>query len=223
MEFIEVEVINWGKHQRKDVKRPTWFALDNHILEDAKLFDLTDSEWKVLLYIFCQASQQMRCTPRIVVAHAHRVCGISKKTLNSTLTKLEHAGVTRTLRGRHADVTPQTDKQDKQDKQDNNAHADAFAVFWKGYPRKVDKKKAERAYLKLMAQGKDPAQIGLAMERYREYLKAQGTEERFIRHPTTFLNNYESYLAEDFGATEDFSSKPDSLDDLVLTTPGGAA
>lgn len=108
MDSIEIEIINWGKHQRKDVKKPSWFALDNRILEDSKLFGLSDAEWKALLYVFCQASQQHNSnTVRLNFQHAKRICEISEKTLRSMLDKLEHAGVTRTLRERHADVTPQ--------------------------------------------------------------------------------------------------------------------
>ena len=107
MDFIEVEVINWAKHQpRKDIKHPTWFALSNRILEDSKLFSLTDSEWKALLYVFCQASQQASsAVVRLDLAHARRVCEIQEKTLRSALDKLAYAGVTRTLRARDAHVT----------------------------------------------------------------------------------------------------------------------
>lgn len=112
MEFIEIEIVNWAKHQRKDVKRPSWFALSNRILEDAKLFDLEDADWKALIYIFCQASQQGSAAVKIFFSHASRVCGIPKKTMQSAISRLCHADVTRTLRESHADVTPQ-DKQDK--------------------------------------------------------------------------------------------------------------
>lgn len=124
MDCIEIEIINWGKHQRKDVKKPSWFALDNRILEDSKLFDLSDSEWKALIYIFSQASQQGSENVRLNYAHATRVCGISKKTLDSAISRLSDAGVTRTLRERHADVTPQDrTRQDKteQDKRESAA------------------------------------------------------------------------------------------------------
>jgi len=107
MEHIEIEIVNWRKHQRKDVKKPSWFAMDNRILEDSKLFDLSDGEWKALLYIFSQASQQRSEMVRINLGHAKRVCGIPEKVVKSTISRLNHAGVTRTSRGRHADVTPQ--------------------------------------------------------------------------------------------------------------------
>lgn len=118
MDFIEIEIIQWDKHQpRKDIKHPTWFALSNRVLEDAKLFDLTDGEWKALLYIFCQASQQNSAKVRLSFAHAKRVCEIPEKTLRTAIDKLAYAGVTSayairtdTLR----DTTLQTDTTDRQ-------------------------------------------------------------------------------------------------------------
>ena len=97
MELIEVEIVNWEKHQpRKDIKHPTWFALSNRILEDAKLFGLTDAEWKALLYLFCQASQQNKSKAVLSLAHAQRICEISAITIRTMLDKLTYAGVTST-------------------------------------------------------------------------------------------------------------------------------
>ncbi len=116
---IEIEIKNWGKHQRKDVKKPSWFALSNRILEDSKLFDLSDAQWKALIYIFSQASQQGSEKVILNLAHASRVCGISESVMKSTVSHLSHVGVTQTLLERSADVTPQdktgqdTTQQDK--------------------------------------------------------------------------------------------------------------
>lgn len=107
LDFIEVEILSWGKYQRKDVKRAAWFAVSNRILEDAKLYGLGDPDWKVLLYLFSQASQQNTNLPKIFYAHADRVCGLSKSKIDSAISRLCHADVTRTSRARHADVTPQ--------------------------------------------------------------------------------------------------------------------
>lgn len=117
MEFLEIEVLNWKRHQRKDVKKPSWLAVDNRILEDSKLFSLNPSEWKAFIYILCQASQQ-HTSPvvRLDLSHAERVCEIKKVTLLSALKKLEHANVTRTLRERHANATDTSLHRTGQDK-----------------------------------------------------------------------------------------------------------
>jgi hypothetical protein len=102
----------------------------------------------------------------------------------------------------------------------NKGQSSAFDSFWKGYPRKVKKGKAREAWNRLITKSKDAAQILLAVEKLIAQLKAEGTEKRFIPHPTTFLNSFEDYLDPEFGETDDFSHKPSSLDDLILTKPG---
>lgn len=95
MELIEVEIVNWGKHQpRKDIKHPTWFAMSNRIFEDSKLFSLSDAQWRCLLYLFTQASQQNSGKIKINVEHAARIGGTSEKVLKSTISRLCDVGVT---------------------------------------------------------------------------------------------------------------------------------
>lgn len=109
MDIIEVEIINWAKHQpRKDIKHPSWFAMSNRVLDDVKLFNLTDSEWKAFIYLFSQASQQNTATPTINLVHALQINRIEKAVILSTLKKLAYADVTRTLRARTRSVRERT-------------------------------------------------------------------------------------------------------------------
>jgi hypothetical protein len=112
MDFIEIEILNWAKHQpRKDIKHPTWFALSNRIMEDAKLFGLTSDDWRALIYIFCQASQQNSASVKINFAHAQRICDISKKQMLSAISRLCDVGVTCTVRA-NTDTLRDTTLQD---------------------------------------------------------------------------------------------------------------
>lgn len=92
--FIEIELVQWDKHQpRKDIKHPTWFAVNNRIMEDPKLFGLTDAEWKALFYIFAQASQQNSAKVKIYTAHAAGVCQVLAETIRTAVEKLADVGV----------------------------------------------------------------------------------------------------------------------------------
>lgn len=226
VEFIEIEIRNWEKYNpRRDYKRPWWFALSNTITTDDIFSEFSDAEFRAWVHILCTASVQNTYRPKLFFKACETKAGIKRRTLIETIEKLRilqviqiPAGIcTESVRDLYCTLQNRT----VQNTTNNNAHADAFAEFWNGYPRKVDKKKAEKAYLRLLAHGKDPAQILLARENYRDYLKANGTEKQFIRHPTTFLNSFEDYLDSDFGKSEDFSSKS-NLDDLVLERPGVA-
>ncbi len=89
MDFIEVTINNWEKYnKRKDYKRPYWFALSNRLIEDADFISFSGDEFKAWIYVLSQASQRCCGTVKIHFEHAGRVCGISKKTLINTATKL---------------------------------------------------------------------------------------------------------------------------------------
>lgn len=75
-----------------------------------------------------------------------------------------------------------------------NNYSDDFEMFWKIYPRNVDKKKS---FLKFnLALKKYPLETILkGTNGYAAYIKKNNTETKYIKHPSTFLNN-ESYLDE---------------------------
>lgn len=62
---------------------------------------------------------------------------------------------------------------------------DLFEMFWKSYPRKIDKKKAKRAFLKALKSA-TVAEIGGGLKRWKPYWAVRDPE--FVPHPTTWLN-----------------------------------
>lgn len=62
-----------------------------------------------------------------------------------------------------------------------------FIAFWSIYPRKVDRKRALKAY-----KGTAPDDVHLLLdgaEAWAAYWRREGTEEKFIPHAATWLNN----------------------------------
>jgi hypothetical protein len=88
LDRLTVTLTNWGKHQRSDIKRPTWFALSNDLLDNEDLADFTPLEFHTLVYIFCQASKKNSDTVSLVFAHAEKR-NISKELLLSVAKKLQ--------------------------------------------------------------------------------------------------------------------------------------
>jgi hypothetical protein len=66
------------------------------------------------------------------------------------------------------------------------AEPDTFPGFWSVYPRKVDKRIAERAYRTALKRGATPEQIIAAARAYAE--SQRNTELRFVKHPSSWLN-----------------------------------
>lgn len=114
---VSIRIVKWEKHNpRKDVKRPSWFALDNSLVEDDDFYKFNHGEFKTWIYILSKASKKQSGIVLISFDAASRKANISTKDFKGALEKLKALGmvtvdVTPTLRTRHADVTLQTDKQ----------------------------------------------------------------------------------------------------------------
>lgn len=68
----------------------------------------------------------------------------------------------------------------------NNKYSNEFEEFWRTYPRKVDKKKASKSFNTVMKKYSFE-EIIEGTKKYAASVK--NTEKKYIKHPTTFLNN----------------------------------
>jgi hypothetical protein len=64
----------------------------------------------------------------------------------------------------------------------------AFDEFWSRYPRKAGKSEAAKAWNKAIKDGADSAVILAALKAHAEYHAAVKTEQQFIPHASTWLN-----------------------------------
>lgn len=72
-----------------------------------------------------------------------------------------------------------------------------FEQFWQVYPRRVEKLRAFKAWQARIREKVPPADLIAAARQYAEKCRREGTEERFIKHPSTFLGParpYEDYI-----------------------------
>ncbi|HBG88319.1 MAG TPA: hypothetical protein DDW62_12310, partial [Marinilabiliaceae bacterium] len=72
-----------------------------------------------------------------------------------------------------------------------------FETFWFQYPRKLEKKKAFRAWKTRVKEGVKPDDLIQACANYAAYCEAQGTSEKYVKHGSTFLGPdkpYEEYI-----------------------------
>jgi hypothetical protein len=62
-----------------------------------------------------------------------------------------------------------------------------FRDFWTAYPRKVARGRAEAAYRQAVKKD-GPVIIAVGLASWAGFWSVESTEEKFIPHPTTFLN-----------------------------------
>lgn len=73
-------------------------------------------------------------------------------------------------------------------KKEKKEYSPAFLSFWAAYPRRLEKKAAARKFEAAVKSGVPSQHIIDAAGRYAAHVAESRTEERFIKHPTTWLN-----------------------------------
>lgn len=220
---LTITIVNYDKYKgRKDVENNSWFRLSNRFLEDSDFFDFSSEEKLVWIYLLSVASQKN--TAKLVVnhRHAHHVCGLSLPSINSAVKKLSKIGIlkidqARTSRGRYVADTPTgaTDRQtDITNKHNTPTHADAFADFYSGYPRKIGRAQGLKAYLRERKSGATAEDLLLARDKFRKHHETTGTDPKFIPYPSTMLSDWKQWLDPETGSS-DLSSPNMSITDIL--------
>lgn len=70
----------------------------------------------------------------------------------------------------------------------NSIISDEFEELWKLYPRKQGKKKALEYYQKARKNGTTFEEVKQGIEAYVAYVQAEKTEEKYIKHGSTFFS-----------------------------------
>lgn len=68
-----------------------------------------------------------------------------------------------------------------------NEYAAEFEAFWREYPRKVEKSKAYRCWKAEIKGGAKSEDMILAARNYAQECRVKRTEERYVKHGSTFL------------------------------------
>lgn len=67
--------------------------------------------------------------------------------------------------------------------------SESFDRFWSAYPKKVSRKRAEQIFKRVLKKREaTAAELIAGAERYAQQCREHGTEPRFVKHPTTWLN-----------------------------------
>ena len=120
----------------------------------------------------------------------------------------ETAGALRTRRFRERQVVRETKseeeitcnvevkaiaRKEQADKPIKEAYSRDFEQFWEIYPRKIDKGGAYKKYVTRIKGGWTPEQLLEAATAYAFETRRERTEQKFIKHPKTFLSDTEPF------------------------------
>lgn len=88
-------------------------------------------------------------------------------------------------------------KNDKNVKNKKDIYSVSFEEFWEAYPRKKEKSRAFKCYQARIKEGYEENILTTAAKTYRVECESSNREERFIKHPATFLGPnkpFEDYI-----------------------------
>lgn len=78
--------------------------------------------------------------------------------------------------------------QQKLDKPSQKELENDFEEVWKAYPKKQGKEAAKKAYIKARKAGISNCEIVAGLTRYKLFIQANRTEDRYIKHGSTWFN-----------------------------------
>jgi len=166
-------------------------------------------------YVLCQASKKNQSTVSINFAHVERIGRIKEKDFLSAIEKLEsihivRVDVTGTSRERDAQDTPlhatrRTNERDERDERDTTPQNAAaltrsdfdFESVYKKYPRQIGKKQGLQKAKTAVKSQADFDKLCTAVSNYSEYCRTRSTEERFIKHFSTFMTSWTDWIEID--------------------------
>lgn len=194
--FVKVKVTNFKKYNpRNDVKRPSWFRVDNGLVTSSQFYCFSHAEFKAWIYILSQASEKNSETVSIFLDHVERLTKIKRKEMMSAIQKLSEfqvieVDVTDTSRARNVDGTDSHATYVRTNVQDvhNTTPSFDFLPLYELYPKKVGKADGLAKCAEEIKTVEDFELLRKAIEKYSKYVKAMFWEPQYIKAFDSFMS-----------------------------------
>lgn len=99
-------------------------------------------------------------------------------------------------------------------KENNIEYSNEFAKLWAQYPRKEGKAQAEKSYIAARKSGTTFEDVEAGVKAYANQVKSMGTEQRYIKHGSTWFNQ-KGWLDEYKTAIAEKAERNFDLDEAV--------
>lgn len=207
-----MKVVNWDKWQsyRKDRGTPPWIKVYRNLLSNEGWVSLSDSEKGQLVSIWILAADKGGVIPDNAVL-LQRMCMLDEKpniskfkslgfidscgepSGNQVVTSSPHFDAleteTETETYREETEKELSVKKPKKSPMDLYIEISNFDKFWDAYGKIGNKQQAIKSYNKSIKEGASHEEILGGLTNYQSQCQANNTEQRFIKHASTWLNN----------------------------------
>ncbi len=205
-----ITIINWERYNpRTDTKRPSWFRCENNLLTWAERIGLDNDGILVWIYLKCTASQFNKPSWEYRPAMIAKYANVSIIKVEQAIRTLERAesvrviaddpGESRTDAVQNLHATELTERtEDFERKRIKHPKLD-FEALYKAYPRKLGKAKGIAKLEKTIKTQEQYDQVRKALEKYSRHVITSGTEEKYVQHFSTWVNNWSDWADADAG------------------------
>ena len=220
-----LRIRGWRKWQsyRKDRGTPPWIKIYRCLMTNPDWARLSDAEKGQLVSIWIVGADKDGIVPDDPDI-LRKVCILDKAPdINLLIGSgfLCHDDVTMASVGRQDD-TPETETETETEEEKNKHSVDSvpfetqFEAIWEKYPRKIDKKKCLKKYIKARKNNFTQEQFLKAIENYVNYtyrIRETEFKELSWKYATTWFNQFEEWIDPECDCTP---VKPLSVTDLEV-------
>lgn len=207
MSKFRITVLHWDKFNQRsrDYKKPWWFSFSNQMVEDPEFFDFNGNEFKAWIYLLSQASKKGGGQFFVNIDHAKVVSNIPTKDFLSAIDKLTGLGHILAESGQMLARSDHYRTEQNNTEQNNTPQSGLresdFDEAYKIYPRKLGKAEGIRKLKASIKNAEELLNFRHAVERYAAHCKEKQTDEKFIKHFSSFVSTWRDWLDPETGSS----------------------
>lgn len=226
MDEVELTVLRWNDFiKRKDCTQKKWWAFDVDTLLHPDFLDIPGDYFKVYCWVISIANKFGSSEIRLHKKHASKILNVSIEEINNAILYLSgKRWKTRTCTETYESVRKRTKTSPRIDKNrieenriDNAQNENAvrklteldFEIVYSFYPRKEGKSAGFKKIRSQLKTHQDLDDLRKAIDNYSTFLKRNGTEARFIKHFSTFMNEWRDWLDPATGTASEMKPEID--------------
>jgi hypothetical protein len=206
---MQITILKWEEYNyRKDIKTPRWFRFEHSFFENHEFYDFTHTEMVCWVYLLCLASKKNSATILVNKSHVEHIGKIKFKDFEKAIQKLEQiqcvsVDVTDTngsvrIRNVHVTDTCATlHNKTLHNTTERDAHVQGvfdFDSLYQKFPRKQGKQRGLKLCRQKIKTETAFKELELAIRNYTEYVQKNKTEQKFIKHFSTFMGEWEDWI-----------------------------
>lgn len=225
-----IRVENWSKYNpRPDVYKPSWFRLDKDLALGSKLFGLNCEMkwlWICILSLACQSNGESFVWNADFIQAITGLCKKSQdQALDIFIEKFElHVDVT----SAPVDVTsaPAINERTRRTNEQNKTNpqiAELLETLYQKYPRKMGKQEGLKKAAREIRSLEDAKRLEIAVERFNEFHRDKGTEEKFVPYFSSFMTFWKDWLDPETGSSSIGESAAVDIEAILAKREGQPA